>query len=106
MLIYIGMIFVEFYKLLYSTITIHEYVLAKFSNLLHFVDYWVTREKRAMTHSTKLMEARRKMRKEIMNCIVPCRRQTSMLDLQAIDLASNKENLPLALDPQRRRSSP
>jgi len=60
----------------------------------------------AMTHSTKLMEARRKMRKEIMNCIVPCRRQTSMLDLQAIDLASNKENLPLAPDPQRRRSSP
>jgi len=46
------------------------------------------------------------MRKEIMNCIVPCRRQISMLDLQARDPTSNKENLPLALDPQRRRSSP
>ncbi len=33
--------FAKFYKLLYSTITIHECALAKFSNLLHFVDYWV-----------------------------------------------------------------
>ncbi len=33
--------FAKFYKLLYFTITIHEHVLAKFSNLLHFLDSWV-----------------------------------------------------------------
>jgi len=29
-----------------------------------------------------------------------------MLDLQATNLTSNKENLPLALDPQNKRSTP
>jgi hypothetical protein len=41
-----------------------------------------------------------------MNLIVLRRRWNSLLDLQAIDLVINKENLPLALDPQSKRSTP
>jgi hypothetical protein len=33
--------FVKFYKLLQSIIAIHEHVIAKFPNLLHFLDFWV-----------------------------------------------------------------
>jgi hypothetical protein len=29
-----------------------------------------------------------------------------MLDLQAVDLTINKENLPLTLDPQSKKSTP
>jgi len=60
----------------------------------------------AKMHSTKLLEARPKIRKTIMNCIVLHRKQTNMLDLQTTTLTSNKENLPPTLDPQRRRSTP
>ncbi len=33
--------FVKYYKLLYATIEIFKYVIAKFPNLLHFLDSWV-----------------------------------------------------------------
>jgi hypothetical protein len=38
--------------------------------------------------------------------IVPYKRQSSMLDLQAADLTINKENLPPTLDPQSKKSTP
>ncbi len=38
-----------------------------------------------------------------MNLIIPHRKRSSMLDLQAINLIVNKENFPLALDPQSKR---
>jgi hypothetical protein len=58
------------------------------------------------THSTKLLEVRPKTRKIIMNCIVLHRRRTNIMDLQAIDLSSNKKNLLFAFDPKRKRSTP
>jgi hypothetical protein len=41
-----------------------------------------------------------------MNLIVPRRRQNNILDLQEIDLVVNKENIPLAPDPQNKRPPP
>jgi hypothetical protein len=60
----------------------------------------------AKTHSTKLLEVKPKIRKIIMNCIIPHRKQTNMLDLSATNPASNKKNLPLAPNPQKRKSTP
>jgi len=57
----------------------------------------------ARMHSTKLLEARPRVRKKIMNYIIPRRRWTIMSDLQATNLTSNKENLPLVLDPQKNK---
>jgi hypothetical protein len=37
--------FENFHKLIYSTIAIHEHVIAKISNLLHFLDSWVIYKK-------------------------------------------------------------
>ncbi len=40
--------FAKFHKLLYSTVAMHEHVIAKFRNLLHFLDSWVIyKEKKA-----------------------------------------------------------
>jgi len=50
-------------------------------------------------HSSELLEATPKMRKTIMNYIVHHRKQINIVDLQGINPTSNKENLPLALDP-------
>jgi hypothetical protein len=41
-----------------------------------------------------------------MNLIVPYMKWNNMLDLQAIDPTINKENPPLVLDPQSKRSTP
>jgi hypothetical protein len=41
-----------------------------------------------------------------MNLIVPYRKWNNMLDLQATNPIVNKENLPLVLDPQTKRSAP
>jgi len=60
----------------------------------------------SIMHSTKLLEARPRTRKTIMNDIVPHRKQICMLDLKATDPTLNKENLPPILDPQIKRSSP
>jgi hypothetical protein len=54
----------------------------------------------ARMHSTKLLEVRPNMRKKVMDYIIPRRREIIMLNLQTTNLASNKENLPLALDSQ------
>jgi hypothetical protein len=57
-------------------------------------------------HSTKLLEVVTRKKKTISNYTIPCRRWRSTLDLQPVDLASNKENFPLTFSPQRRRSTP
>jgi hypothetical protein len=44
-------------------------------------------------HSTKLLNVGTKKNKIIMNCIIFHRKWNSMLDLQVVNLASNKENL-------------
>ncbi len=44
--------FVKFYKLLHSTIVIHECVVAKFPNLLHFLYYWVVYKEEKNTLGT------------------------------------------------------
>jgi len=41
-----------------------------------------------------------------MNCIIPRRKQTNMLDFPSTNPTSNKENLPLAPNPQKKRSTP
>jgi hypothetical protein len=41
-----------------------------------------------------------------MNSIALYRKWNNMLDLQATNLTVNKENLPLVLDPQTKRSAP
>jgi hypothetical protein len=61
---------------------------------------------RAKIHSAKFLEARIKKIYVIMNLIIIHRRQSSMLDLQVVDPIINKENLPLAIDPQSKKSAP
>jgi len=56
----------------------------------------------AKMHFTKLLKSSTKKRKTIMNCTIHGIR-SSMLDLQVVDLASNKENFPPALNTQRKR---
>jgi hypothetical protein len=57
-------------------------------------------------HFTKLLEARIKKIYAIMNLLIIHRKQNSMLDLQVVDPVINKENLPLAIDPQNKKSAP
>jgi hypothetical protein len=49
------------------------------------------------THSTKLLKVITKNKWIIVNLIVLHKKQSSMLDLQAVDLIANKENFPLLL---------
>jgi hypothetical protein len=57
-------------------------------------------------HFNKLLEAGIRRRYVIMNLIVFSRRQSSMLGLQVVDLVINKENLPVAIDPQSKKLAP